>query len=104
MIHKHIDHILEYASRPCKVMPRELECEPVFDVLVKHKSEDQTLAARSIGRAPDTVNYPCIQTMLEGTKFGNRHAYALRIVSHFRWLYPEAVSYTHLTLPTNREV
>jgi len=89
MIHKHIDHILEYASRPVKIIPRSLECEPVFDVLIKHKTEDQTLAARSIGRAPDTVNYPCIQTMLEGTKFGNRHAYALRVVSHFRWLYPE---------------
>ena len=91
MIHKHIDHILEYASKPQKVMPRELECEPVFDVLTQHKTEEKIFAAKSIGRSPDSVNYPCIQTMLEGTKFGNRHAYALRIVSHFRWLYPEVV-------------
>ena len=90
MIHKNVDHILEYASMPSKIVPRDLECEPVFDVLVK-RTEDQTLAVRSIGRAPDVVNYPCIQTMLEGTKFGNRHAYALRIVSHFRWLYPENI-------------
>jgi len=89
MIHKNIDHILEYASKPQTSTPRELECEPVFDVLVKHSSEEKVLASKSIGRAPDTVNYPCIQSMMEGTKFGNRHAYALRIVSHLRWRYPE---------------
>ena len=91
MIHKHIDHILEYAVKPQKSTPRALECEPVFDVLAQHKTEEKISAVKSIGRAPDSVNYPCIQSMLEGTKFGNRHAYALRIVSHFRWLYPETI-------------
>ena len=89
MIHKNIDHILEYASKPQTSLPKELECEPVFDVLVKHSSEEKVLASKSIGRAPDTVNYPCIQSMMEGTVYGNRHAYALRIVSHLRWRYPE---------------
>ena len=91
MIHKHIDHILEFSSKPQSVEPRELECEPVFDVLVKHTDEKNVSAAKSIGRSPDSVHYPCIQTMLEGTKFGNRHAYALRVVAHFRWLYPEEI-------------
>ena len=91
MIHKHIDHILEYASRPAKIVPRELECEPVFDVLAQHKKEENISAVKSIGRSPDTVNYPCIQSMMEGTVFGNRHAYALRIASHVRWRYPERV-------------
>jgi hypothetical protein len=91
MIHKNIDHILEYASRPQKTMPRSLECEPVFDVLAQHKTEEKISATKSIGRVPDSVNYPCIQTMLEGTHFGNRHGYALRIVAHFRWLYPERI-------------
>jgi hypothetical protein len=91
MIHEDIEKILEYASRSQDSLPKELECEPVFDVLAQHTSEEKISAVKSIGRAPDSVNYPCIQRMLEGTKFGNRHAYALRIVSHFRWLYPEEV-------------
>ena len=89
MIHKKMDAILEYASKPQAKMPVELECEPVFDVLVKHKNEENVSAVKSLGRAPDPVNSPCIQAMMEGTVYGNRHAYALRIASHLRWRYPE---------------
>ena len=91
MIHKNIDYILEHSSKPQDSNIIELECEPVFDVLVKHKNEENVSATKSLGRAPDTVNFPCIQTMMEGTVYGNRHAYALRIASHLRWRYPEEI-------------
>tara|TARA_Y100001963_G_scaffold114170_1_gene158281 strand:+ start:2106 stop:3869 length:1764 start_codon:yes stop_codon:yes gene_type:complete len=91
MIHKNIDYIIEYASKPQEIKTIELECEPVFDVLVKHSKEENTSAAVSLGRAPDSVNYPCVQSMMEGTVYGNRHAYALRIASHLRWRYPEEI-------------
>tara|TARA_R100000008_G_scaffold71022_1_gene48753 strand:+ start:3091 stop:4854 length:1764 start_codon:yes stop_codon:yes gene_type:complete len=91
MIHKNIEYILEYASKPQKAETIELECEPVFDVLQTHTSENKTYATKSLGRNPDSVNYPCIQAMMEGTQFGNRHAYALRIASHLRWRYPEEI-------------
>jgi len=35
--------------------------------------------------------YPCIQTMLSGTEYGNRHALALRIAAWLRWRYPQHV-------------
>ena len=40
---------------------------------------------------PDASNYTCIQRMLTGTAIGERHATALRIAAHFRWLYPEPI-------------
>ena len=91
MLHESIDKILDYASKPQKSKAIELECEPVFDVLVNHSNEENVSATKSLGRAPDSVNYPCIQSMMEGTVYGNRHAYALRIASHLRWIYPEEV-------------
>ena len=92
MLQGKIDEILEYASRPQKTSVIDLECEPVFDVLVTHKNEENVSATKSLGRAPDPVNYPCVQSMMEGTVYGNRHAYALRIASHLRWRYPEEIA------------
>ena len=40
---------------------------------------------------PDPRNYTCIQRMLESCNIGNRHATALRLAAHFRWLYPQNV-------------
>ena len=91
MVHKEIDYILDYASKPQETSLIALECEPVFDVLVKHTNDDNVSATKSLGRVPDSVNFPCIQTMMEGTAYGNRHAYALRIASHLRWRYPEEI-------------
>ena len=91
MIHENVDKILEYAVGPKPTPPAKLECEPVFDVLSKNETEEKVSAKINLGRAPDSVNFPCIQSMMEGTVYGNRHAYALRIASHLRWRYPEEV-------------
>jgi len=86
-----IKEIMDYATQSRNIKELDHECDPVFDVLkrkTKVKSEYQKV---SLGRQPDPVNFPCIQTMLEGTAQGQRHQVALRLAAHFRWLYPEDI-------------
>ena len=69
-----------------------LECEPVFDVLKrKTKASDKDFETVTLGRNPDPIWYPCIQTMMAGTGQGSRHQIALRIAGYLRWRYPEHV-------------
>jgi len=90
MLHDTADKIRAYAIKPNTwVVEGEFECEPVFDVLSKKVADTGKHATNSLGRVPDPVNYPCIQKMMEGTTFGNRHAYALRVASHLRWRWDE---------------
>ena len=42
-------------------------------------------------------SFPAVRRWLEANPQG-------KVVGHFQVFFPEAVSYTHLTLPTNREV
>ena len=64
----------------------------VFDVMPKEvkKTVEETIFTAE-GRQPDIANYTCIQRMLNGTNIGQRHAVALRVAAHFRWLYPEPI-------------
>jgi hypothetical protein len=69
-----------------------LECEPVFDVLKrKPKASDKEFESITLGKNPDPVWYPCIQTMMQGTPQGSRHQIALRVAAFLRWRYPEHV-------------
>ena len=69
-----------------------LECEPVFDVLKrKSKASDKEFETVTLGRTPDPIWYPCIQTMMSGTGQGSRHQIALRIAAFLRWRYPEHI-------------
>ena len=91
-LHLHAEDIIKLAKRPREIEVPRHECNPVFDVRTRKKAGIKlTVKPKPIGRQPDIVNYPCIQTMLEGTKAGNRHAVALRIASHLRWRYPEGI-------------
>ena len=93
MLHDSTEVIKKKAFSPNKeAQPMDLECSPVFDVLkqVSPKVTDKPKQV-SFGRAPDPVNYPCIQTMAEGATSGSRHQIALRLAAHYRWLYPEKV-------------
>ncbi len=88
------EHIKKTAYRPGKVTTIDLECEPVFDVLERTKKNTKQVATiehKNQGRTPDPINYPCIQNMLNGTGFGERHVTALRIAAHLRWRYPEDI-------------
>ena len=77
---------------PADIPDFELECEPVFDVLERNKSEEiKAPEFISQGRNPDPVNYPCISNMLASNAQGERHATALRLSAWFRWLYPESI-------------
>ena len=92
----HSDNILEdikkIAYKPGEIPDFDLECEPVFDVLERNKTEEvKTPEFISQGRNPDPVNYPCISSMLSSNAQGERHATALRLSAWFRWLYPESV-------------
>jgi hypothetical protein len=91
-LHLHPDEIIALAKFPRKEMPRELECDAVFDVTTRKKSSLKiSVKPEQIGRRPDPVEFPCIQTMLDGVGFGSRHQIALVLSSHFRWRYPEEV-------------
>ena len=85
----------ELAKKPRVSKIPELTCEPVFDVMIKErvKKENQpTVSLKpTLGKEPDPMLYPCIQTMLSGSEYGNRHALALRIAAWLRWRYPEHV-------------
>lgn len=73
-----------------KPVPFE-DCNPVFDVMVRETRKSTVKYQAEVGMNPDPVNYPCIQSMLEGVSYGGRHATALRIASWMRWLYPENI-------------
>ena len=86
-----IKEIMDYAVRAREIKELDRECDPVFDVLERKVKPTKEYEKVSLGRQPDPVNYPCIQSMLEGTAQGQRHQVALRLAAHFRWLYPEDV-------------
>ena len=96
-LHWTIDKIQEKASSQVSTFQwntavRDNECEPVFDALERKSiASDKTFETVSLGRNPDPVWYPCIQTMMEGTETGSRHQVALRIAAFLRWRYPEHV-------------
>jgi hypothetical protein len=92
-IHKPINEIQELASKPRKEFKLQaLECEPVFDVLKRKAiASDKEFQTVTLGRNPDPVWYPCIQTMMAGTAQGSRHQIALRIAGYLRWRYPEHI-------------
>ena len=86
--------IKDYAKGPRNVSSINLVCEPVFDVLERTKKNTkqvETIEFNNQGRVPDPINYPCIQNMLNGTGYGERHMTALRIAAHLRWRYPEDI-------------
>jgi KaiC/GvpD/RAD55 family RecA-like ATPase len=85
-------HMQELAKQPGPISDFELECNPVFDVMVRVKpNQREEPQFISQGRMPDPVNYPCISSMLSSKECGSRHATALRLSAWFRWLYPESV-------------
>ena len=86
-----IKDIMEYATIARDIKELDHECDPVFDVLKRKAKPTSEYQKVSLGRQPDPVNFPCIQTMLEGTGQGQRHQVALRLAAHFRWLYPEDI-------------
>ena len=89
LLYEDIDNILSKAKRPGKgTTDIDMDCNPIFDVLERSNKNDVDEIV-SFGRTPDPVNYPCIQKMMAGTSFGNRHMVALRLASWLRWLYPE---------------
>jgi len=92
-LHKTISHIQELAKTKRSTYKwTTLECEPVFDVLKrKTKASDKKFETVTLGKSPDPVWYPCIQTMMAGTGQGSRHQIALRIAGYLRWRYPEHV-------------
>ena len=92
-LHKSITEIQKLAKTQRSTYKwTTLECEPVFDVLKrKAKASDKEFETVTLGRNPDPVWYPCIQTMMAGTGQGSRHQIALRIAGYLRWRYPEHI-------------
>ena len=94
-LHWSIDKIQEIAKNKrhtykWNTAVRDNECEPIFDVLErKTRASDKVFETVSLGRTPDPIWYPCIQTMMEGSPQGSRHQVALRIAAFLRWRYPE---------------
>ena len=79
------------ANKPRVIDIPTLQCEPVFDVTVREVKKQTMKFKETLGKEPDPMLYPCIQTMLKGTSYGGRHATALRIAAWLRWRYPENV-------------
>jgi hypothetical protein len=96
-LHGTIEEIQKLASKKCHTFKwntavRDNDCDPVFDVLErKNKASDKVFESVSLGKNPDPVWYPCIQTMMEGTAQGSRHQIALRVGAFLRWRYPEHI-------------
>ena len=96
-LHSHVEDIIKLAKFPREIDVPRHECNPVFDVRTrKKKGLKLTIKPKPKGRHPDIVNFPCIQTMMDGTEAGNRHAVSLRLASHLRWRYPEPI--VHLVM------
>ena len=88
--------IINCANGPKNLLKRkEVIQKPVFNILQKNpekiESIEESITYIDSEYKPDPINYPCIQRMLSSSKIGQRHAVALRIAAHFRWLYPEAI-------------
>ena len=79
------------ANKPRHIEIPILQCEPVFDVSEREVKKQTMLYKDTVGKEPDPMLYPCIQTMLKGGAYGGRHATALRLVAWLRWRYPENV-------------
>ena len=92
-LHKPIEEIQTLAqSKRSTYAWQTLECEPVFDVLKrKTVASDKTFETVTLGKSPDPVWYPCIQTMMSGAGQGSRHQIALRVAAFLRWRYPEHI-------------
>ena len=88
------EHIKKTAYKPGILTTIDLVCEPVFDVLERTNKKSKQVEAvefNNQGRVPDPINFPCLQNMLNGTGYGERHMTALRIAAHLRWRYPEDI-------------
>lgn len=79
------------ANKPRQIEIPMLQCEPAFDVTVREVKKNTYKFKETIGSEPDPMLYPCIQTMLNGSSYGGRHATALRLGAWLRWRYPENV-------------
>ena len=79
------------ANKPRQIEIPMLECEPVFDAMEREIKKQTIKFKETIGSEPDPMLYPCIQTMLNGSSYGGRHATALRLGAWLRWRYPENV-------------
>ena len=79
------------ANKPRQEQIPILQCEPVFDVTEREVKKQTYKFKDTIGKEPDPMLYPCIQTMLKGSSYGGRHATALRLGAWLRWRYPEHV-------------
>ena len=90
--------ITNQAKGPHECSNEEIaNAKPVFNlnqhIKVKYERVNKEPEVQTIESiySPDPRNYTCIQRMLESCNIGNRHATALRLAAHFRWLYPESV-------------
>ena len=79
------------ANKPRQIEIPILQCEPAFDVTEREVKKNTYKFKETIGSEPDPMLYPCIQTMLDGSSYGGRHATALRLGAWLRWRYPEHV-------------
>jgi hypothetical protein len=79
--------IKDLAKQPQKITPFNLDCKPIFDVVVKETKKQTTNNIK----VHDTKHYTCIQKMMEGAPRGKRHMVALRIASYLRWRFPEDI-------------
>ena len=89
MLEGDISDIMEYAKKPREMDDKDMECMPVFNILIDDKVETDDTIIVSQGRSADPSLYPCISGMLEDIPMGKRHMVALRLAAWFRWLYPE---------------
>ena len=91
-LHLHEEEIIKLAKRPREIEVPRHECNPVFDVTTRKKAAIKVqIKPKPTGKDPDPVNFPCINTMLKGIKYGSRHRIALVLASHFRWRYSEEI-------------
>jgi hypothetical protein len=79
------------ANKPRQIEIPMLQCEPIFDVTEREVKKNTYKFKETVGSEPDPMLYPCIQTMLNGSSYGGRHAVALRLGAWLRWRYPEHV-------------
>ena len=79
------------ANKPRHIEIPILQCEPAFDVSEREVKKQTMLYKDTVGKEPDPMLYPCIQTMLKGGAYGGRHATALRLGAWLRWRYPENI-------------
>ena len=79
------------ANKPRHIEIPILQCEPAFDVSEREVKKQTMLYKDTVGKEPDPMLYPCIQTMLKGGAYGGRHATALRLGAWLRWRSPENI-------------